>query len=596
MCGIFGIITKDEQLLGPVLVEAAKRLSYRGYDSVGCATITQDGYIDLRKDVGKVDEVAPRLNFGEMNGSRGITQLRWATFGIPSKANSQPHLDSKGLMVGAHNGNVVNNLELRQQFISEGMIVRSENDGETCVHAVERYINNGIDIIDAIRKAYNDLMGDYSFVIGMVGEEKLYAFKKGSGLVAGMTQNATCVSSDLPSILPITRQALFIEDGEIVILQHDKIELRSVQDGSVIERNFELISESMEVAQKGGYAHFMLKEIHEQSRVSQELIHLLDKSPYVLPIVERMTNARNLYLIGCGTSYHACMLGSFYMANLARRPAIPVLAPQFITQYGPTINNDDVGIFVSQSGETKDLLNALSVAKSKGAQTFGLVNVIGSTLSKTTDLYLPITCGYEVSVPATKTYINQVISFLYLALKMGNLPTSDLNKLPDLIKQTVLSSEEQMAHLENILDSWTDMYCLGYGSTYPVALEGALKLKEVTDIHSEGLLSTEFKHGPLATVSNGYPILFIAGPDDVSVIVSGINEVACRGARTIVIGEEDSRLQSNASDIITVPRSGGLYNPILSIIPLQLLAYRLSVSRGFDPDYPRNLSKTLTVD
>jgi len=596
MCGIFGIITKDEQLLGPVLVEAAKRLSYRGYDSVGCATITQDGYIDLRKDVGKVDEVAPRLNFGEMNGSRGITQLRWATFGVPSKANSQPHLDSKGLMVGAHNGNVVNNLELRQQFISEGMIVRSENDGETCVHAVERYINNGIDIIDAIRKAYNDLMGDYSFVIGMVGEEKLYAFKKGSGLVAGMTQNATCVSSDLPSILPITRQALFIEDGEIVILQHDKIELRSVQDGSVIERNFELISESMEVAQKGGYAHFMLKEIHEQSRVSQELIHLLDKSPYVLPIVERMTNARNLYLIGCGTSYHACMLGSFYMANLARKPAIPVLAPQFITQYGPTINNDDVGIFVSQSGETKDLLNALSVAKSKGAQTFGLVNVIGSTLSKTTDLYLPITCGYEISVPATKTYINQVISFLYLALKMGNLPTSDLNKLPDLIKQTVLSSEDQMAYLENILDSWTDMYCLGYGSTYPVALEGALKLKEVTDIHSEGLLSTEFKHGPLATVSNGYPILFIAGPDDVSVIVSGINEVACRGARTIVIGEEDSRLQSNASDIITVPRSGGIYNPILSIIPLQLLAYRLSVSRGFDPDYPRNLSKTLTVD
>jgi len=596
MCGIFGIITKDEQLLGPILVEAAKRLSYRGYDSVGCATITHDGYIDLRKDVGKVDQVAPRLNFREMRGSRGITQLRWATFGVPSQANSQPHLDSKGIMVGAHNGNVVNNLELRQQFISEGMNVRSENDGETCVHAVERYINNGFDIIDAIRKAYNDLMGDYSFVIGMVGDEKLYAFKKGSGLVAGMTQNATCVSSDLPSILPITRQILFIEDGEIVILQHDKIELRSVRDGSIIERNFELITESMELAQKGGYAHFMLKEIHEQPHVSQELIHLLDKSPYVLPIIESMTNARNLYLIGCGTSYHACMLGSFYMANLANRAAIPVLAPQFISQYGPTLTNEDVGIFVSQSGETKDVLNALSIAKSKGAQTFGLVNVIGSTLTKTTDLYLPITCGYEISVPATKTYINQVISFLYLALKMGNHPTSDLNKLPDLIKQTVLSSEEQMAHLENILDSWTDMYCLGYGSTYPIALEGALKLKEVTDIHSEGLLSTEFKHGPLAAVRKGYPILFIAGPEDVSLIVSGINEVACRGARTIVIGEEDSRLQANASDFITVPRSGEIYNPILSIIPLQLLAYRLSVSRGFDPDYPRNLSKTLTVD
>lgn len=596
MCGIFGIITKDEQLLGPTLVEAAKRLSYRGYDSVGCATITKDGYIDLRKDVGKVDEVAPRLNFDEMNGSRGITQLRWATFGAPSQANSQPHLDSKGIMVGAHNGNVVNNIELRQQFINEGMTVRSENDGETCVHAVERYINNGFDFIDAIRKAYDDLLGDYSFVIGMIGEEKLYAFKKGSGLVAGMTQNATCVSSDLPSILPITRQVLYIEDGEIVILQHDKIELRSVQDGSLIERNFELINESMETAQKGGYAHFMLKEIHEQSRVSQELIHLLDKSPSVLPMVERLSNARNLYLIGCGTSYHACILGSIYMANLAGRPAIPVLAPQFISQYGSTLNKDDVGIFVSQSGETKDVLNALSVAKSKGAQTFGLVNVIGSTLTKTTDLYLPITCGYEISVPATKTYINQVISFLYLALKMGNLPTSDLSKLPSLIDQTVSSSEGQMERLENLLDSWKDMYCLGYGSTYPIALEGALKLKEVTDIHSEGLLSTEFKHGPLAAVRKGYPIIFIAGPEDVSLVVSGINEVACRGARTIVIGEEDSRLESNASDIITVPRSGAIYNPILSIIPLQLLAYRLSVSRGFDPDYPRNLSKTLTVD
>src|SRR4030042_459816 len=193
MCGIFGIITKEEQTLGPILIDAAKKLSYRGYDSVGCATITKDGSISLKKDIGKVDEVAPRLNFKEMSGSRGIVQLRWATFGSPSQANSQPHLDSKGIMVGAHNGNVVNNLELRQQFIAEGMIVRSENDGETCVHAVERYIRRGDDIIDAIRKAYNDLMGDYSFVIGVSGDEKLYAFKKGSGLVAGVANFSTLV-------------------------------------------------------------------------------------------------------------------------------------------------------------------------------------------------------------------------------------------------------------------------------------------------------------------------------------------------------------------------------------------------------------------
>ena len=596
MCGIFGIIVKDEQVLGPILVEAAKRLSYRGYDSVGCATISQDGIIDLRKGVGKVDDVAPRLNFGEMKGSRGITQLRWATFGVPSEANSQPHLDSGGTMVGAHNGNVVNNYELRQQFISEGMVVRSDNDGETCVHAVERYIHRGFSILDAIRFAYNDLMGDYSFVIGQVGEEKLYAFKKGSGLVAGMIENATCVSSDLPSILPLTQNVLYVKDGEIVILEPNKIELRSVLDGSPIERNFELITESMEAAQKGGYAHFMLKEIHEQSSVSRELIHLLDKSQSVQPIAARISKARNLYLIGCGTSYHACILGSIYIANLTGKPAIPVLAPQFITQYGPTVTQEDVGIFVSQSGETKDVLNALSVAKSKGAQTFGLVNVIGSSLTKATDLYLPITCGYEISVPATKTFLNQVISFLYLALIMGNHTTNDLHRLPDLIDQTMHSSEEQLNRLESIMDSWKDMYFLGYGSTFPIALEGALKLKEVTDIHAEGLLSTEFKHGPLAAVRDGYPIIFIAGPSDVSLIVSGINEVSCRGASAIVIGEKDSRLEANASDLITVPNAGPIYNPILSIIPLQLLAYRLSVSRGFDPDYPRNLSKTLTVD
>jgi glucosamine--fructose-6-phosphate aminotransferase (isomerizing) len=596
MCGIFGIITKNDQLLGPILIEAAKRLSYRGYDSVGCATITKNGYIDLRKDVGKVDVVAPRLRFDQMEGSRGITQLRWATFGTPSQANSQPHLDSRGTMVGAHNGNVVNNLELRQQFIQEKMVVRSENDGETCVHAVERYINQGYDIIDAIRQAYNDLMGDYSFVIGKVGEDKLYAFKKGSGLIAGKAKNVTCVSSDLPSILPITRQVLFIEDGEIVILQNDNIELRSVKDGSKIDRDFEYITESMEAAQKGGYDHYMLKEIHEQSQVSQELIHLLEKSFDIKPIANQILAARNVYLIGCGTSYHACISGSIYMANLAKKTAIPILAPQFIVQYGPAINNQDVCIFVSQSGETKDVLNALSIAESHGAKTFGLVNVIGSTLMKNTDKYLPTTCGYEISVPATKTYLNQVISFLNLALIMGNHITSDLHNLPGLIEQTIISAEAQVSHLESILDSWRDSYCLGYGSTYPVALEGALKLKEVTDIHSEGLLSTEFKHGPLAAVRNGYPIIFIAGPEDVSLIVSGINEVACRGARTIVIGEEDNRLKANASDFITVPKSGVLYNPILSIIPLQILAYRLSVSRGFDPDYPRNLSKTLTVD
>lgn len=596
MCGIFGIVKDKESHLGPILLEAGKRLSYRGYDSVGCATLHDDATISLRKDVGKIDDVAQRWDFSSMTGNRGIVQLRWATFGVPSAVNAQPHLDSDGDLVGAHNGNVVNNVELRQQFINEGMIVRSTNDGESCVHAVERYINQGADIISAIRKAYKDLAGDYAFIIGMVGDNKLFAVKKGSGLVAGIGPDSTCVSSDLPSILPITRNILRIQDGEIVVLYPDRVELFKVDDGSLITRDINPVTESMESAQKGGYAHFMLKEIHEQPRVAGELIRLLEDSPNVLPMADRMASARNLYLVGCGTSYHACLLGSIYLSCLAGRPAIPILAPQFIAQYGPTLNDEDVGVFVSQSGETKDVLNALEMAKQKGVGALGLVNVIGSTLTTASERYLPLACGYEISVPATKTFTNQAIAFLYLALHMGNVPSTSLAKLPDLMESTLEKVDPQISVLEQYLTSSSDMYCLGYGSTYPIALEGALKLKEVTYIHCEGMLSTEFKHGPLSAVFEGYPIVFVAGPEDVPLIVSGLNEVTCRGARAVVIGEESPALRSNATNLIVVPPSGPLFLPITATLPLQLMSYRLSVARGFDPDFPRNLSKTLTVD
>ncbi len=598
MCGIFGIVTKEEQPLGTILTDAGRRLSYRGYDSVGCATIHDDGTVDLRKDVGKVDEVATRLSFVEMTGRRGIVQLRWATFGAPSQVNAQPHLDSDGDLVGAHNGNVVNNVELRRQFIAEGMTVRSTNDGESCVHAVERHMNQGCDMVEAIRRAYGDLEGDYAFVIGQVNdpEKRLYAIKKGSGLVAGIVDGSTCVSSDLPSILPLTRRILRIQNGEIVILRPDRVELVRVEDGSRIERDPELVEESMEVAAKGGYPHFMLKEIHEQPQVAGELIRLLEASPHVSRMVERMASARHLYLIGCGTSYHACMLGSVYLARLAGRPAIPVLAPQFIAQYGPAVGPQDVGVFVSQSGETKDVLNAIEAARQRGMGVLGLVNVLGSTLMNVSERYLPLACGYEISVPATKTFTNQALAFLFLALRMGGHPTGDLSRLPGLFEQTLAAVEPQISALVPELKDREDMYCLGYGATYPIALEGALKLKEVTYAHCEGMLSTEFKHGPLSAVREDYPVLFVAGPEDVPLLVSGINETSCRGARTIAIGEQDARLRANASDLLVLPPAGPLLSPLLAVLPLQLLSYRLSLARGYDPDFPRNLSKTLTVD
>jgi glucosamine--fructose-6-phosphate aminotransferase (isomerizing) len=596
MCGIFGIVVEKEKRIGPILVEGAKRLSYRGYDSVGCATLHEDGSVDLRKDVGKVDPVSDKYHFEEMTGSRGMVQLRWATFGAPSKINAQPHLDSEGRMVGAHNGNVVNNVELRNEFLAEGMKVRSTNDGESCVHAVERYAGKGCDMVESIRRAYNDLQGDYSFVIGKAGEDRLYAIKKGSGLVAGIGPDFTCVSSDLPSILPLTRRIVRVKDGEIVVLKHSGVQLIRVSDGTEVEFEIEEFSEKMETAAKGGYPHFMLKEIYEQPQVASELLHLLNASSHVVRMAERMKSARHLYLIGCGTSYHACLLGAVYIGRLAKRPAIPILAPQFIAQYGDTIGPEDAGVFVSQSGETKDVLNALEIARKGGMSILGLVNVLGSTLMNVSERYLPLACGYEISVPATKTFTNQAITFLYLALKMAGASTQFLFELPDLLQKTLQDVKSHVTSLEHSLVSHKDLYCLGYGLTFPIALEGALKLKEVTYSHCEGMLSTEFKHGPLSAIDKDFPVIFVASKEDVPLIVSGINETTCRGGRAIVIGEEDAALRANSQDVIVVPTSDPLLTPLLATLPLQLLAYRLSVAHGYDPDFPRNLSKTLTVD
>jgi len=309
-----------------------------------------------------------------------------------------------------------------------------------------------------------------------------------------------------------------------------------------------------------------------------------------------MKNAETVYLVGCGTSYHACMIGSVYFSRLAGKATIPVLAPQFIAQYGNAVGTRDVGMFVSQSGETKDVLNAIEVAGSHGMGVLGLVNVIGSTLMRVSDHHLPLGCGYEISVPATKTFTNQVIAFLYLAMRMGGHDTASLKNLPALMEHTIQHTASQVESLEQKLTGIDDLYCLGYGLTYPIALEGALKLKEITYLHCEGMLSTEFKHGPLSAVEEGYPVLFVAGNEDVDLIVSGINETTARGGMAVVFGAPNARLETNSDLLITLPETDPNIEALLSVIPLQLLSYHMSLRLGYDPDFPRNLSKTLTVD
>jgi glucosamine--fructose-6-phosphate aminotransferase (isomerizing) len=618
MCGIFGVITDHEQSLGPILIESGRRLAYRGYDSVGCATVAADGRIDLRKGVGRIEDVSADLDFAAMYGTRGITQLRWATFGAPSYENAQPHLDSDGDMVGAHNGNVVNNVQLRELFLREGLTVRGTNDGETCVHAVERHFDRrgaptGGDMLASIRAAYDDLEGDYAFVITHRDEQRLYAIKKGSGLVAGLGEGFTCVSSDLPSLLPLTRRILHVRDGEIVVLSPEGVELYSVHDGAPVAREVEWYDGPLEVAEKGGYPHFMLKEIHEQPGVAGELLHLLNGSRHVGRFLDAMRstagrsqagragagrprNPGSLYLVGCGTSYHACLLGAYYFNQLGGVMAVPVLGPQFIEQYARSLGPGDTAVFVSQSGETKDVLNAVQVMRERGGRVLGVLNVLGSTLMHQSDVYLPLACGYEISVPATKTFVNQAVLFLYLAYRLAGRNVAELAGLPGLLAQTIEATDSAAREVADYLKPWNDLYYLGYGLTHPIALEGALKLKEITYAHCEGIFSSEFKHGPLSAVHDGYPVLFITTPGDEMMMINHVNEVTTRGGRAIALAAEHAALRANVHDYLVLPETDRFLSPILATVPAQLVAYHMSVARGIDPDFPRNLSKTLTVD
>jgi glutamine---fructose-6-phosphate transaminase (isomerizing) len=596
MCGIFGIVFASERPLGEILTGAARRLSYRGYDSVGAAAVAGNGTIDLRKDVGRVAEVAQRMQFEELFGLRGITQLRWATFGAPSIANAQPHLDSDERLVGAHNGNVVNNAELRRQFIAEGMTVRGTNDGESCVHAVERYVKRGMDLPEAVRAAYKDLAGDFAFVVTDRDHNRLVAVKKGSGLVVGIGREFTCCSSDLPSILPLTRRVIPVEDGEMVVLEPGRVRLFHVADGSKVIRPAKEVSDAMGAPEKGGYDHFMLKEVHEQPATARELLHLLEASEYLPRMVERLSAADRLFLVGSGSSFHACLIGSTFWARLAGKLAVPVLPNQFIEQYGPSLRAGDVALYVSQSGETKDVLNAIAFASTKGVAPVGLVNVLGSTMTRKVQVYLPLACGWEISVPATKTYTNQVIALIALAAAVGGQPVEELDAAPAWIERAISGTDVPMAKLAQQFVGCDRLFILGYGLGHGVALEGALKCKEVTGLPCEGMFSSEFKHGPLAMVEEDTPVFFTAPPSGAEMLTNHVTEVTCRAGHAIVLAAENKALHAEASQFIPLPVGSDLEYAIVGAVPFQLLAYHLSVAKGMNPDYPRNLSKTLTVD
>lgn len=597
--------------IGEVLVKCSRKLTYRGYDSVGLAAV-HNGKVELRKEVGTIDEVDKLLGLSKMLGDRGISQLRWATYGAPTKINAQPHFACDDILFGAHNGNIHNYVEYRQELVDAGHIVRSENDGELCVHAVDKYYEQTGDMFEAVRLSIKDLKGAYAYAVGRADMEELYAVKMGSSLVAGLAERDTIVSSDLPSILPLTNNVVYLQDGEMLRLTPNDVEVFRIEDGKHLDRSPETSTVDEQAAEKGGYPHFMLKEINEQPKVAEDVLGVLhgSRTEEWLKMIE---DASRHFLVACGTSYHAGIVGTYYFNKYAGIPLIPAIGGQFIPMYGKTLTDDSLSILVSQSGETKDIINVLNLAKENPSfgKTLGIVNVIGSTLMFGVDAYIPMACGYEVSVPATKTYYSQVIIFAYLAALLGErngtLDSSEAKAYIDtlsrdlsrLTQDTINRTGIQAKDLARTLVGFNDMYCLGFGFTDGVAREGALKIKEIVYNHCEGMYSSEFKHGPLSIVHDGYPVIFVTTRDNSWMVINHLSEVRVRGGRTIIVGEYEDKLKhyvDSGKDYLIVPASNPFLNPLLNVIPLQLLSYFLSVDLGINPDLPRNLSKTLTVD
>ncbi|MGV9103731.1 MAG: glutamine--fructose-6-phosphate transaminase (isomerizing), partial [Candidatus Thorarchaeota archaeon] len=508
MCGITGIVSQDRNNIGQLLVRCSKKLTYRGYDSVGVATVKND-QVDLRKDVGTIEDVNKKLHLSEMQGDRGIAQLRWATYGAPTKTNAQPHFGCTKSFYGAHNGNLHNYHEYKQDLIESGHKVRSDNDGELCVHAVDKYYEETGDMREAVRLSTQDLEGAYAFAVGRADEKRIYAVKMGSSLVAGVTNTEAIVSSDLPSVLPLTDNVVYVTEGEMVELSPGSIDVYRIEDGKQLKRKPQKSDVSPHAAEKGGYPHFMLKEINEQPEIAQNVLGVLEgeKAESWLRMIEETSQH---YLVACGSSFNAGLVGTYYFNRLAEISVIPVIGGQFKPMYSNTIDEDTLCMLVSQSGETKDIMDVLDLVEQKGrGSTLGILNVIGSSLMFGADDYIPMACGYEVSVPATKTYFSQTIIFAYLATRLGMrngaLDQSEgkaiiknlKNDLPHLTQATIDRTGILTKNLARTMLDVPDLYCLGYGLTDGVAREGALKIKEICYNHCEGMYSGEFKHGPL---------------------------------------------------------------------------------------------------
>lgn len=595
MCGIVGCVLKEKKA-APILLDSISKLEYRGYDSVGIATAV-DRKINLKKDAGKIKEVDKKLDLKDMEGSFGIAHVRWATHGDPNKTNSHPHLNMDRTIAVVHNGIIENSAEIKEELIGEGYKFKSETDTEVIPHLLDKYMKTGLDLENALRKVLDVIHGSYAIAAICVDEPgRVVATRKDSPLIVGIGHDEYFVASDYPAILKYARDIIFPEQGEIVVLNPDGVTVKDEYD-NVINKEVTTINWSPEMAEKGGYDHFMIKEINEQDTAIQ---NTLTQRENVQQIVDELKGDINrVVFVACGTSYHASLIGKYLIEPLAGIPTEVLLASEF--KYSArTLDEKTLVIFISQSGETADTLKALDIAN-ETSKTLAIVNVVGSSMTRRAQYVIQTQAGPEIGVAATKTYVSQLTAiYLFAGLLAGDEELlSKLEKVPDYINE-ILKDCDVIKQLSVKYRYAKDFFYLGRGYAYPTALEGALKLKEITYIHGEGYAAGELKHGPLALIDKGIPVVVLLPPgENLEKTMSNLEEVRARGADVLAIGARKDKEQfTHAKDIFLInDEVDEIIAPLVYIVPLQLLSYYVAISKeGVDPDKPKNLAKCVTVE
>jgi len=581
MCGIIGYVGNKNA--NEIILKGIKRLEYRGYDSVGVAFV-KDGKIIIKKDVGRIDEVHKKLNFLEPESNIGLAHTRWATHGSVTKGNAHPHLDCNEKIAIVHNGIIENYQEIKEFLKKRGHEFKSQTDSEVIAHLIEEF-SRRVDFENACKKAFSMLQGSFAVLVINKDEEKIIGIRKDSPLVIGINENESFAASDIYALLPFTRNLIFLHNYDFVVLEKGKVRIENLIEGKV-EREVERIDINVEETDKKDFHHYMIKEILEEADVFERALNQDELK--VKKFIEEIKKAKKIFLVAAGTSYHACLAGSYLLAK-AGIFTRPIIASEF-NNFLNAIDEDTLIIAVSQSGETADVLEAIRKAKERKAKIFSIVNVYGSSLTRESDEFLLINAGFEISVAATKTYIAELAIFLLLHSKLTN---KKINKEEIKAKILDLLSRSRREHIEKVAELLKDkqhVFLIGRGLEYVTALEAALKIKEISYIHAEAFPGGEIKHGTIALIEKDTPCIVFVG-EEKEKILSNTEELKARGGFIIGVSEQNERI----FDIwIKVPQDGEA-SLIYQIIPMQLLAYRLAVLRGFDPDKPRNLAKSVTV-